>query len=264
MTAYLDMLERSQACLSHESTLASVHTQFSNGKRVFYVPNSTDDPEGSGRMSKPLGDDASAAFACAMRSLFIGDTQARQKAIDLLGPWTQTTISSADDSQIAMAHTGVGLLLAADMLNAPAATERGSPRSRRGPRTSTTRRCLASTRSTATTIARGRSSRSSYTPTWSTMTRCSGRAPRTCTRTSMPPSMPMASSRRRFLARDTGCSTRTSRSRRSRRRCNHLQRHRQQHSAADCNGASAPPRYPELRLLQRPSRGVAGPAAIEP
>src|ERR1044071_6753742 len=53
-SAMVKMIEQSAECLSHESTLASVHTTFKNGKRVFYVPNIYEDQAASEAASDPL------------------------------------------------------------------------------------------------------------------------------------------------------------------------------------------------------------------
>jgi len=116
-SAYLDMVNSTFECFSHESELAKVHNTFLNGKRLFEVPKFYDDTDESEAMSKPLVDDARVALLCAMRSYFFGDSQARQIALDLLASWAETTLRlSGTDTGITMVHTGVGLLLAADLL----------------------------------------------------------------------------------------------------------------------------------------------------
>jgi hypothetical protein len=117
-TAYRDMISKSDSCLNHESQLAVEHTTFLNGKRVFMVPGFYSQDKGAAHIakSKPLADDAYYALLCAMRWMYTGDASYQQKAIDLLAPWTQTTVSSAEDTYLVMTYAGVGLLLAADIL----------------------------------------------------------------------------------------------------------------------------------------------------
>lgn len=63
-----------------------------------------------------LMDDARAAYLLALRWLFTGETDYRERSIRLIMGWTDTTTSDFGDTNLVMTYGGAGFLLAADVL----------------------------------------------------------------------------------------------------------------------------------------------------